>query len=115
MCAGSLGAVALGAATDVRPSDDFTLCPFRLVTGLPCPFCGLTHSLLALGQGDVDGSVRFSPLGPLVAVLALVVGVGVLRSIRGGPPLRWPRPVLALGTMVLALAWAFQLTQGATQ
>ena len=106
--------MALGAVTGARPGDDFTLCPFRLVTGLPCPFCGLTHSLLALGQGDFHDSVRFSPLGPLVAVLSLVIGVGVLRSIRGGPPLRWPRPVLALGTMVLALSWAFQITQGAT-
>jgi hypothetical protein len=114
VCAGSLGAVALGAATDARPSDDLTFCPFRLVTGLPCPFCGLTHSLLALGGGDIHSSVRFSPLGPLVAVLALVVGWGVLRSIRGGPPLSWPRPALALGTMVLAVSWAFQITQGAT-
>ena len=113
MCAGSLGAVALGAATDVRPSDDLTLCPFRLATGLPCPFCGLTHSLFALGQGDVDDSVRFSPLGPLVAVAAAVVGWIVLRAVKQERPLRWPRPVLALGTMVLALSWAFQLTQGA--
>jgi hypothetical protein len=113
VCAGSLGAVALGAATDARPSDDLTLCPFRLVTGLPCPFCGLTHSLLALGQGDLDDSVRFSPIGPLVALVAAVVGWAVLRAAKRGRPLRWPLPVLALGTMVLALSWAFQLTQGA--
>lgn len=113
LCAGTLGAVALGAAADVRPSDDLTLCPFRLATGLPCPFCGLTHSLFALGQGDVDGSVRFSPIGPLAAVLAAVLGWAVVVAAKRRRPLRWPRPVLALGTMVLALSWAFQLTQGA--
>ena len=27
-------------------------CPFRLVTGLACPGCGITTMLLALGRGD---------------------------------------------------------------
>jgi len=111
---GALGAVALGATTDVRPSDDLVLCPFRLATGVPCPFCGLTHSLVALGQGEIDESVRFSPIGPLVAVLAALAGWAVIGATRRGRRLRWPRPLLAFGTMVLALSWAFQLTQGAT-
>jgi len=114
LCVGALGAVALGAATDARPSGDLTLCPFRLATGLPCPFCGLTHSLLALGQGEIDDSVRYSPIGPLVGVLAAVLGWAVIGATRRGRPLRWSRPLIALGTMVLALSWAFQLTQGAT-
>ena len=114
LCVGALGAVALGAATDARPSGDLTLCPFRLATGLPCPFCGLTHSLFALGQGEIDESVRFSPIGPLVAVLAALLGWAVIGATRRGRRIRWPRPLLAFGTMVLALSWAFQLTQGAT-
>ena len=114
LCVGALGAVALGAATDARPSSDLTLCPFRLATGLPCPFCGLTHSLLALGQGEIDASVRASPVGPLVALLAAISGWAVIATAGRGRPLRWPRPLLAFGTTVLALSWAFQLTQGAT-
>jgi len=106
--------VALGAATDFHPGDDPVLCPFRAVTGLPCPFCGLTRSMFALGQGDLDDSIRFSPIGPLVAALAAVVGCAVVGAVRRGRPLHWPRPVLALGTMILALSWAFQLTQGAS-
>ena len=34
------------------------LCPFRLVTGHPCPGCGLTHAALCLARGDIVGSLR---------------------------------------------------------
>jgi hypothetical protein len=113
LCAGTLGAVAFGAVTDVQPGDDVTLCPFRLVTGLPCPFCGLTRSMFALGRGDIDGSVHFSPIGPLVALVAALLAFALAGSIWRCRPLRVPRPVLALGTTILALSWAYQLTQGA--
>lgn len=104
--------MAFGAATDVEPNGP-TLCPFRLVTGLPCPFCGLTRSMFALGRGDFSGSVHFSPIGPLVAIAAAVLALVLAASIWRGRSLSFPRPVLALGTMILALSWAFQITQGA--
>ena len=112
LCAGSLGAVALGLGTGARPSDDLTLCPFRLVTGLPCPFCGLTHSLMALGQGDVGASVRYSPVGPLVAVAAALVAWRLLVAMRSRRLLVWPRPWLSAGGIALASSWAYQLTRG---
>jgi hypothetical protein len=47
------------------------LCWFRRLSGLPCPGCGLTRSLLALTQGDLRRSVAFHPFGPLVLGWAL--------------------------------------------
>jgi hypothetical protein len=51
------------------------LCPFRLLTGLPCPGCGLTRSLVSLLHGDLSAAVLFHPLGPIAAsiLLALVI------------------------------------------
>jgi hypothetical protein len=51
------------------------LCPFRLLTGLPCPGCGLTRSLVSLLHGDLSAAVLFHPLGPVAAsvLLALVI------------------------------------------
>ena len=60
------------------------LCPFRLVTGLPCPGCGLTRSLVSLLHGDVSAAVLFHPLGPVAAsvLLALVI----IESVSGDVP-----------------------------
>jgi hypothetical protein len=49
------------------------LCPFRMSTGLPCPGCGMTRSVVRLLHGDVSASLWFHPLGPL-----LVLGLGML-------------------------------------
>jgi hypothetical protein len=44
-----------------------TLCPFRLLTGVPCPACGISRSVGALSAGDFSTSVSMHPLGILVA------------------------------------------------
>src|ERR1700716_3309549 len=51
------------------------LCPFRLLTGLPCPGCGLTRSLVSLLHGDLSAAVLSHPPGPIAAsiLLALVI------------------------------------------
>ena len=36
-------------------------CPFRLVTGLACPGCGITTMLLALGRGDIAAAFAANP------------------------------------------------------
>lgn len=37
-------------------------CPFRAVTGLPCPGCGMTTALLALVRGDLAGAAQANGL-----------------------------------------------------
>ncbi len=43
-----------------------TLCGFRSLTGLPCPGCGITRSVVCAAHGDLPDALRFHPLGPLV-------------------------------------------------
>jgi hypothetical protein len=45
-----------------------TLCPFRLLTGVPCPACGISRSVGALSAGDFSTSTSMHPLGILVAL-----------------------------------------------
>ncbi len=52
-----------------------SFCPFRMTTGLPCPGCGLTRSVVALAHGDLGGSLYFHPLGLLVVLALLAVAV----------------------------------------
>lgn len=46
----------LGYAAFVSVTDLFLPCPFRLVTGLLCPGCGVSHLCLALLQLDLAGA-----------------------------------------------------------
>jgi hypothetical protein len=48
-------------------------CPLRHFTGIPCPTCGMTRSLLALAQGDWSASLSYHLFGVvLVGGLALM-------------------------------------------
>ncbi len=73
-----------------------TVCPFRMLTGLPCPFCGGTHAGIDLGRGHPVAALRASPLAVCGAVA--VITLPMLR--KTGLAERWRqlpalRPLLA--------------------
>jgi hypothetical protein len=56
--------------------DKQSLCPFKMVTGMPCPGCGVTKSIMFLYEGDLWTSLYYHVFGPLVvaaAILAIIV------------------------------------------
>ncbi|MDG2125634.1 MAG: DUF2752 domain-containing protein [Verrucomicrobiales bacterium] len=53
------------------------LCPFRAVTGLDCPGCGLTRGACELMRGDIAGSIGYHWFTPVFVVGAVTLGVGV--------------------------------------
>ena len=57
-----------------------TVCPFRMLTGLPCPFCGGTHAGIDLGRGHPVEALRASPLAVCGAVA--VITLPMLRKTR---------------------------------
>lgn len=63
-------------------------CLLRELTGLPCPGCGITTSLLALGRGDLAASWAANPAGLVVAGLLAgqaAVAADVLRAGSAAP------------------------------
>ncbi len=46
-----------------------SFCPFYILTGLPCPGCGLTRAFVCLGHGQWRESLHWHPLGWLVFLL----------------------------------------------
>lgn len=50
-------------------------CVFRAVTGVPCPFCGMTTAMLALSHGDIGGALAANPGAPLLAVAFVVLAL----------------------------------------
>ena len=51
---------------------DQSLCPFKLLTGFPCPGCGITKSLVYFYEGDIYKSLSYHILGPFVIAFAIV-------------------------------------------
>ena len=43
-----------------------TVCPMRLLTGFPCPGCGMTRALIAFFSGDFHAAWHYHPLFPAI-------------------------------------------------
>lgn len=105
-----LGGVAIAALLPAGGIEDGpVLCPFRALTGLPCPGCGLTRSWVYLMHGDIGSSLASNWFGPLliIAVIALVV-VSVRARLAGKRPVdldKLVRAPMVLGFFALFVAY----------
>lgn len=110
------GAVALAClallpfASQLAPG--LSACPIKSHTGWPCPSCGSTRAMLALGELDPMTALGLNPM-VVFAFLAFVVGgVGAaVWALLGRPlpglPARLPVPVRALVVVMLVLNWLY--------
>ena len=107
------GALAAGAATGllylVNPHAHtvFLPCPFRLITGLYCPFCGGLRMVHDLAHGQVAVALHDDALAVpvLLIVAAAWLNVAVGRW-RGRPVVRVRRPGwLWPAVAVILIAW----------
>jgi len=116
LAAGGAAPFAVGALIPASTVvDGPTLCPFRVMTGLPCPLCGATRAFVLAGHGD-GGFVDYGAFWVLVAALTVVAGLVVLAA--GSPALRaaWrsPRRAGTLAAALLALGWTWALAHQET-
>lgn len=86
-----LGVLGIGVAALLpasRIDHGPVICPFRRLTGLPCPGCGMTRSWVHLMHGQWHAALWANPFGvvAMAAVLALAVHVVICRARRRPPP-----------------------------
>ncbi len=89
----------------------FYVCPFFEVTGIPCLFCGMTRSFMAMGGLDIGQAFIFHPLGPVLFMAT--VGLGAVlavaaagkRRVRFSPSPALRRRLVSGGVAVLILSW----------
>jgi hypothetical protein len=48
-----------------------SLCPFKMLTGFPCPGCGITKSMVYFYEGDILKSLYYHFLGPFVILFCM--------------------------------------------
>jgi hypothetical protein len=95
-----------------RPSDNgIILCPFRAMTGYPCPGCGMTRAFSAIAHGELWRAVRYNPLSPLLFLAAIAIWASAAATI-----LKWeaarsalarlrPSTLAANVLMVIVMLW----------
>lgn len=90
-------------------------CPLRALTGIPCPGCGTTHALLALGHGEVRAALWASPLAALGLLLLWAFGLFTLLRLAGLRQTVWlpapsstaQRTLRRAALLSLGANWAF--------
>jgi hypothetical protein len=95
-----VGLIAAGclpfAAGAIVPADGDTglFCPFRELTGLPCPLCGASRAFALAARADL-GFTRYNAVWVLAALVLIVAG------------LTGRRPGLRAGVLAVAAAWIY--------
>jgi hypothetical protein len=61
----------LGVAL-ATPGIQLPRCGFKTITGLPCPTCGLTRTIIALSRGDVQRAAFMNPLATILCAAGVL-------------------------------------------
>ena len=98
-----LGYIVWGFDT-LKHAPGFTICPFHLLTGKPCPGCGMLRALLSIGQLQFRQAIHYNPFSfPLLAAM-----ISYLTA--WNPLKRFSHPLwYQLGLVVVLLFWAIRL------
>ncbi|NJK62531.1 MAG: DUF2752 domain-containing protein [Synechococcaceae cyanobacterium SM2_3_1] len=87
-----LGAAPLSIAVFTSHGGHFPLppCLFLSLSGIPCPTCGMTRSVVASVQGHWGEAVRYHAFGPLLLGALGLLMLHLSLELVQGQPLKWP-------------------------
>jgi hypothetical protein len=81
------------------------LCPFRRITGHPCPTCGLTRSAVSFLHGDFGASFHAHPFGPVLFVVAIAWGFNLFARRHRWLSIELPVRLRNAAVTVTAVSW----------
>ena len=56
-------------------------CLFKRITGIPCPSCGSTRSVLSILNGDLDAALFWNPFGLIIMSILILAPLWILYDI----------------------------------
>jgi hypothetical protein len=62
---------------DNQLKNDQSLCPIKILTGFPCPSCGITKSIVSFYKGNLIESIEYHVLGSITVVFCFLI-IGLL-------------------------------------
>ena len=84
MLAASYAWIAYNSVVRAQQAEGISICIVRNVTGVPCPGCGTTRSVVHVLHGEILDAVTTNPLGLLaagaLALLPLWIGADLVRG-----------------------------------
>lgn len=93
-------------------------CVFKGLTGIPCPTCGSTRSMVHLAHGDILTALALNPLTTLCLLAAIVYFIASLISVTFDLPrinfilADKEKNVMRAGVVTVLLAqWAYLIIQ----
>jgi Protein of unknown function (DUF2752) len=101
-----------------------SVCLFKEITGLPCPSCGTTRSLVLLMHGEFRESLMMNPFGMLLAVALIVIPLWVVadtlsnsesfyrRYVQMEQLLMHNKLLAVCAVVIVALNWVWNITKG---
>ena len=86
-------------------------CPFRQITGVPCPSCFLTRSVCNAFQGDLENSFKMHIFGPFVALFLIIWSIKSIKTKQVFPFLINEKILLIFSFSLLSY-WIFRMFYG---
>ena len=83
-------------------------CPFRQITGVPCPTCFLTRSTCLAFQGDLENSFKMHIFGPFLAFFLILWSIRSIKTKKLFPFLINEKHLVFTGSCLI-IYWAFRL------
>lgn len=57
--------------------EQVTPCMIKHVTGVPCPSCGSSRSVISLVNGDITGAIYWNPFGLIIFAIMVISPVWI--------------------------------------
>lgn len=58
----------------------FWQCPIKLITGIPCPGCGLSRAIILLFTGNWQEALRVHAFAPIFLIGLIIIGLSCVLS-----------------------------------
>ena len=99
------------------------VCLIKNVTGIPCPSCGSTRSVMAITYGNFSDALNLNPFGFVIALIMLIIPIWIILDIIKKNDSLYSfylkfetylkKPIYAVSLILLVLLnWIWNITKG---